>query len=54
MAVQRVVNAHPVDREETLLAEAPVTEHLLAQMAHLDVEHPVLQLARQGCEHQSE
>ena len=52
--VQRVVYAHPVDREELLLAELAVAKHLLALIAHFDVEHAVAEPLPQRVEHLSE
>ena len=53
-AVQRVVDAHPVHGEVALLPEVPVAEHLLLQIAHLDVEHRLVQPLGDGLQHLSE
>ena len=54
VTVQRVVNAHPVDREELSLPQFLVSEHLLAQITDFDVDYAVTQLVAQGFHHHAE
>ena len=52
MAVKGVVDAHPVDREEMLLAELPVAKHLLAEVTNFQIEHAAAQTVADGLQHQ--
>ena len=54
MTMQRVVDAHPVDRKELPLLQFAVAEHLMTEVTDFDVEHTVAQLAAQGVEHHAE
>ena len=53
-AVQRVVDAHPMDGEELLLAQLAVGKHLLALVAHLDVEYALAESLAQRTQHFAE
>ena len=50
-AVQRVVDAHPVYGEVALLPEVAVAKHLLRQVAHLEVEHRLVEPLGDGLQH---
>ena len=41
--MQRVVNVDPFDGEVAVLPESLIPEHLLRQVAHLNIEHPPAQ-----------
>ena len=40
--MQRVVNAHPVHWEETLLSQLAIAKHLLTEITHLNVEREIV------------
>ena len=54
MAVQGVVDAHPVDGEILVLPELLVAEHLLRQVADFDVKSFLVQLLGEGSNHLTE
>ena len=54
MAMQGVVDAHPVNGEKLLLTELTVCKHLLTLVAYLDVEDAIAEALAQCVEHLSE